>query len=310
MSLTALFAARPALWPRYREPLTRAFAGAGLNVHLTREATPETVDVIILTPDTPIGDFRPFTSARAVLSLWAGVEKLLANPTLTQPLARMVDPGLTEDMTAYVAGQVLRHHLNLDRYIINPAHEWRPSMPARPGARAVSVLGLGALGAAAARALAGLGFDVAGWSREEKRIAGITCLAGADGLAAALARAEFLVTLLPQTAATENLLDAARLAQLPAGAVIVNPGRGTLIDEAALLAALDSGHLAHATLDVFREEPLPAEHPFWAHPRVTVTPHVAAETRPETAAPVIAENVLRIAEGRPLLHRVDRARGY
>jgi len=109
--------------------------------------------------------------------------------------------------------------------------------------------------------------------------AGRRSLAGADGLAAALARAEFLVTLLPQTAATENLLDAARLAQLPAGAVIVNPGRGTLIDEAALLAALDSGHLAHATLDVFREEPLPAEHPFWAHPRVTVTPHVAAETR-------------------------------
>ena len=310
MSLTALFAARPALWPRYQGPLERAFAEEGLDVRLTREASPGEVDVIILTPDTRIRDFRPYGRAKAVLSLWAGVERLLANPTLTQPLARMVDPGLIEDMTAYVTAQVLRHHLGLDRYIVNPGHDWRPGMPPRPGARAVTVLGLGALGAAAARALAGLGFDVAGWSRGAKRIAGITCLSGEEALITALARAEILVTLLPHTAATENLLDAARLAQLPRGAVIVNPGRGTLIDDAALLAALDSGQVAHATLDVFREEPLPSDHPFWAHPRVTVTPHIAAETRPETAARVIAENVRRLAEGAPLLHIVDRARGY
>jgi glyoxylate/hydroxypyruvate reductase len=125
-----------------------------------------------------------------------------------------------------------------------------------------------------------------------------------------LARAEILVLLLPATPSTDGLIDAARLARLPRGARLINPGRGTLIDDAALLAALDEGRVGHATLDVFREEPLPPEHPYWAHPRVTVTPHIAAETRPATAAAVIAENIARVEAGEPLLHRVDRTLGY
>ena len=116
--------------------------------------------------------------------------------------------------------------------------------------------------------------------------------------------------LLPLTPATEDLMNAARLAQLPAGAVVLNPGRGGLIDDDALLAALDSGHIGHATLDTFRVEPLPEGHPFWAHPKVTVTPHIASETRPLTAAPVIAENIRRAEAGEPLLNLVDRAAGY
>ena len=116
--------------------------------------------------------------------------------------------------------------------------------------------------------------------------------------------------LLPDTPGTANILDARALATLPEGSVIVNPGRGPLIDDDALLAALDRGHIRHATLDVFRQEPLPADHPYWAHPRVTVTPHIASETRPDTASRVIVENIRRGEAGEPFLHLVDRDQGY
>jgi glyoxylate/hydroxypyruvate reductase len=172
------------------------------------------------------------------------------------------------------------------------------------------MLGLGALGAACAGALAVLGFPVLGWSRRPKQVPAVACHHGEDGLAAVLGRAQIVVTLLPATPETENLLDARRLALLPMGATLINPGRGTLIDDAALLAALDSGRIGRATLDVFRTEPLPADHPFWAHPRVTVTPHIAAETRPESAARVVAENLRRLVAGEPILHPVDRSAGY
>ena len=166
------------------------------------------------------------------------------------------------------------------------------------------------MGGAAARALAALNFPVTGWSRSRKRIEGVDCLAGPEGLATALSRAAILVTLVPDTAETENLLNADRLALLPEGAMIVNPGRGTLIDDAALLDALDAGRIGHATLDVFRVEPLPPDHRYWAHPRVTVTPHIAATTHPDTASAVVVENIRRALAGEALLHRVDRGRGY
>jgi len=169
---------------------------------------------------------------------------------------------------------------------------------------------LGELGQACARALAALNFPVTGWSRTPRDVPGLRCVHGAEGLAAALAEAQILVLLLPDTPQTRNLLDAAALARLPRGAVVLNPGRGTLIDDDALLAALDTGQVGHATLDVFRSEPLPPDHPFWAHPRVTVTPHIASETRCETAAEVISENIRRGEAGAPFLHLVDRARGY
>ncbi|MFN6979468.1 MAG: NAD(P)-dependent oxidoreductase, partial [Gemmobacter sp.] len=176
--------------------------------------------------------------------------------------------------------------------------------------RPVTILGFGALGQASGRALAGLGFPVTGWSRGPREVAGMRCLHGPAGLDAALAGAQVVVTLLPRTPETECILDARTLALTARGAFVINPGRGTLIDDAALLAALDAGQIAHATLDVFREEPLPPGHPFWAHPRVTVTPHIAATTRPVTAARVVAENIRRGEAGEPLLHLVDRARGY
>jgi hypothetical protein len=157
---------------------------------------------------------------------------------------------------------------------------WRAgSAPPLARDRTVAVLGLGVLGAACAQALASLNFRVLGWSRSPKSIDGVETAHGADGLDATLRQAAIVVLLLPDTPATENTLNARTLALLPKGAVIVNPGRGPLIDDDALLAALDSGQVGHATLDVFRTEPLPAEHPYWAHPKVTVTPHIASETR-------------------------------
>ncbi len=309
---TILFAARDAAWAAYEAPLTRALQAAGVqDFRLGRDFPPEEVDYIVYAPNSTVQDFRPFTRCKAVLNLWAGVEDIAPNPTLTQPLARMVDEGLTRGMVEWVTGHVLRHHLGMDTHILKQDGTWRPeTVPPLARDRRVTVLGLGALGAACAQALAQLGFDVAGWSRSPKQIDGIDCRSGEAGLEAVLRRADILVLLLPLTPETENLLDAQRIGWLPEGAVIVNPGRGALIDDAALLAALEAGALGHATLDVFRTEPLPADHPYWAHPRVTVTPHIASTTREDTAAEVIAENVRRGEAGEPFLHLVDRSRGY
>ncbi|MEY4985097.1 MAG: hypothetical protein RIR62_3363, partial [Pseudomonadota bacterium] len=299
-----------ALWPEYAPHLPAALAAAGLDARLVQDADPAAVDYIIYAPSAPLQDFAPFTRAKAVLSLWAGVERIVGNPTLTQPLCRMVDPGLTEGMVEWVVGHALRHHLGMDRHIVNPARIWDPTCPPLARERPVAMLGMGALGLACARALAALNFPVTGWSRTAKTVEGIPTHHGEDGLRAVLSGAAIVVTLLPKTPDTENLLNAERLSWLPRGAVILNPGRGALIEDAALLAALDSGQVGHATLDVFRTEPLPADHPFWAHPQVTVTPHIAADTRPASASHVIAENIRRGEAGAPFLHRVDRARGY
>jgi len=310
MAINTLFAAPLHLWDNYQGPLTQAFAAHGLDVALAPDHPPATVDYIIHGPGGGLSDFSAFTRAKAVLNLWAGVEAITGNPTLTIPLARMVDTGLTQSMREWVCGHVLRHHLGMDVHILGQDGQWRKTLPPLAPDRPVTILGLGELGRACATSLAGLGFAVTGWSRTAHSLPGIRCLHGDDGLSEALAGAQIVVTLMPLTPQTENLINTARLALLAPGAVLINPGRGALIDDAALIAALDNGHLGHATLDVFRTEPLPPHHPFWAHPRVTVTPHIAAETRPESAASVIAENIRRSEAGEPLLHLVDRTRGY
>jgi glyoxylate/hydroxypyruvate reductase A len=222
----------------------------------------------------------------------------------------MVDPGMTQSMVEWVTGHVLRYHLGMDAHIVNPTHEWVPRSKPLAEERRVCILGMGALGGAVAQTLRGIGFAVHGWSRSPKSLDGITTYSGQEGLDQALMQAEIVVLLLPDTPATANTLDARRLALLPKGAFVINPGRGPLIDDTALIAALDKGQVAHATLDVFRVEPLPAEHPFWAHPQITVTPHVAAETRPLTASRMIAENIRRGEAGDPFINLVDRALGY
>ncbi|RYH08894.1 glyoxylate/hydroxypyruvate reductase A [Tropicimonas sp. IMCC6043] len=306
-----LFAAEPALWPKYEGHLFHWLSEAGIAAELAPDlGPPEEIDYIVYSPGSDVQDFTPYTRLKAVLNLWAGVENVTGNETLKVPLARMVDGGLTEGMVEWVVGHVLRHHLDIDHVLAHQDGRWVPKVPPLARHRPVTVLGLGALGAACAQALAALNFPVTGWSRSAREVAGVTCLSDPGGLEQALARAEILVLLLPLTPGTESLLNAAHLDQLHPGAILLNPGRGALIDDDALLAALDSGQIAHATLDTFRTEPLPPEHPFWTHPRVTVTPHIASATRAETAAQVVVENIRRGEAGLPFLHLVDRDRGY
>lgn len=307
---TVLFAAGAARWAAYEAPLTSAFEQAGVAVRLVTDCPPEAADYIIYAPGGEFSDFSPFVNCKAVLSLWAGVERIVGNPTLTQTLCRMVDPALEAGMVEWVTGHVLRYHLGMDAHILNPDRQWDAKAPPLASERPVTILGLGELGRACANALRVLGFPVSGWSRSPRQIEGITTFSGDDGLQAALSQAQIVVTLLPFTAQTENLINAESLGWLPKGAFLINPGRGPLIDDQALLDALDAGQLAHATLDVFRIEPLPQDHPFWAHPRITVTPHIAAATREATASKVIAENIRRGQAGEPFLYQVDRTLGY
>ncbi|MEC7962988.1 MAG: glyoxylate/hydroxypyruvate reductase A [Pseudomonadota bacterium] len=308
--INVLFAALPERWDSYAPALRKAFDDAGLQVDLQQDFAPDVVDYIVYAPNSTLQDFTPYTRCKAVLNLWAGVEAIVGNQTLTQPLARMVDFGLTQGMVEWVTGHVLRHHLDIDYNLERQTGVWDKHLPPLSRDRPVTVLGIGELGGACAQAIAGLGFPVTGWSRTQKEINGITCLSGEAGLKQALSTAQILVLLLPLTAGTENVINAESLALMPKGAYIINPGRGPLIDDAALLAALDRGQIARATLDVFRVEPLPAEDPYWSHPKVTVTPHIAAETRPETAAEIIADNIQRAEAGEPLRFLVDRGAGY
>jgi glyoxylate/hydroxypyruvate reductase A len=270
---------------------------------------PGEIEVAIVA-NPPAGALRGLPALRLVQSLWMGVDGLIADPTVPRdvPIARMVDPEMARQMPEAALAHVLFLHRQHDVYG-RQQHEraWRqwPQPPA--GGRRVGVLGLGELGARTGGVLAASGFAVHGFSRTPKRLENVEIL---TDLAAALARSEILVNLLPLTAQTRGLLDAARLARLPDGACLVNLARGPHVVEADLLAALDSGRLRHAILDVFAEEPLPPEHPYWTHPAVSVMPHVAAQSTPESCIPVVVENVHRLAAGEPLLHLVDRAAGY
>jgi glyoxylate/hydroxypyruvate reductase A len=259
------------------------------------------------------GDLHAFPNLRAIQSTWAGVNHLLAdaNLPLDRPLARMVDQGLTVSMTEFVVLHALDTLRDGPRLrAAQRARQWLDLDPAAPRGVTVAILGLGTLGADAGTRLAGIGFDVRGWSRSRKDIAGIRSFAGSEGLRDCLAGAQILVCLLPLTADTSGILNAAAFAPLARGAVLIHAARGAHLVEADLLAALESGQLSRAILDVFETEPLPRDHPFWKHPQVTVTPHVAAITRPGTGATDIVENYRRAMAGETLINQVDRAKGY
>jgi glyoxylate/hydroxypyruvate reductase len=250
---------------------------------------------------------------KLIVSLGAGIDHILRDPALPPgvPILRLVDPHMTAAMSEYIVLQVLRlHRQDIDYRAQQATAEWRELDQKNANERTVGILGFGTLGQDAGRKLQALGFDVAGWSRSAKEVPGFATYAGPAGLDRMLARSEILVCLLPMTPETENVLDAALFARLPRGAGLVNAGRGRQLVEADLLAALDAGQLSAAVLDVFREEPLPPNHPFWRHPRIVVTPHAAAETNPPTALPIIAAAIRDFAAGRPVPNLVDRERGY
>lgn len=261
---------------------------------------------------SPDGLLHELPDLRAVFSLGAGVDHLVHGEVPESvELVRMVDPALTEGMVEYVVYQVLRRHRRMDAYARQQArHEWHTHPQVRPGDRRVGILGLGEMGGACARALADLGFDVAGWARTHRELPGVAACTGDDGLAWLLGRSDILICLLPLTAATRGLLDAELFTRLPAGAAIINAARGEHLDEDALLVALGEGRIGHAVLDVFRREPLPPDHAFWHHPRIDVTPHMASLTNPWTGAQVVARAIEADRNGEPLPHRVDRGRGY
>lgn len=259
--------------------------------------------------------FTAETGLRALFNAGAGVERLLAMPGLPAnlPIVRLVDAGMAPKMAEYVCFYIARITRGLHRFGgPNALRDWNADRP-RGRPPTVGVLGLGAIGAQIAQAARLFGYPVRGWSRTAKRLEGVECFAGEEKLADFLAGTQILVDTLPLTDDTRNLLGRQRLSQLPAGSHLINVGRGaTLVDE-DLLAALDAGQLASAVLDVFRVEPLPAEHPFWHHPKVTVTPHLSGPTPRKPAARQIAEAIAALEGGTPvtaLPGYVDRVRGY
>ena len=310
MTLKILFSASKKNWSEYKAPLEEAFASVSLDYDLRTSFEPSEVDYIIYAPSSLLQDFSPYTSLKAVLNLWAGVEGVAFNKTLKVPLARMVDSGLTSGMVEWVTGHTLRHHLGIDKHIHGQDGVWRSYVPPLAKDRVVTILGLGTLGTACGKALRSLGFNVRGWSRRKKSIDGISCFYGNDQIDLSLTDADIVILLLPDTPPTQNILNHHTLNLTKRGAVVLNPGRGPLIDDDALIAALDSGQLEHATLDVFRIEPLPENHRYWSHKKVTVVPHKASETRPKTSSQVIAMNIKRAENGKELLHLVDKETGY
>jgi glyoxylate/hydroxypyruvate reductase A len=261
----------------------------------------------------PPGTLRKFSNLKLVSSLGAGIDHLLGDPEFPAdlPFVRLVDPTLTSGMVEYALWATLRYHRQMVEYdAFQRAGEWHPMQAPSTAARRVGIAGIGEIGGAIARAISDLGFDVAGWSRGGHTIPGVASFAGPTSWLPFLARTDILICVLPLTDATRGVLDARAFAAMPKGAFVVNIARGGHVVDGDLLSALDSGHLAHATLDVTSPEPLPAGHPYWSHPRITLTPHIASLTDPRTAVPQVVDNIRRFIAGRPLLNRVDRANGY
>lgn len=259
------------------------------------------------------GVMRTLPNLKAIFSLGAGVDHLFSDPELPAgvPVVRLVDRCLTQGMSEYVLYWVIHHHRGMGAYRgWQQARTWKRFRQADAERRRVGVLGLGELGGDAARKLAGLHYQVAGWSRRHKDIPGVESFFGEDQFVPFLERTEILVCLLPLTPETENILNAETFAHLPQGACVINCARGGHLVEDDLIAALDSGHLKAATLDVFKTEPLPEDSPLWSHPKIDVTPHMASLTVAHSAAEWIALNIKRIEAGEPPLNTVDPATGY
>ncbi|HVZ03039.1 MAG TPA: glyoxylate/hydroxypyruvate reductase A [Dongiaceae bacterium] len=259
------------------------------------------------------GIYARMPDLAALFVLGAGIERFLAEPALPPQvrIVKMAEPGLTQAMEHYVLWQVLNHHRRFwELDLAQREARWTSQIYPAPWERKVGVLGLGTLGEAVATLLAEFGFATRGWSRSAKAIDGVRCFAGRETLDAFLDGVEILVCLLPLTAETRGILNAQLFAKLAPGAGLINVGRGAHLVESDLIPALDSGVLTAASLDVMSVEPLPGGHPFWKHPRIFLTPHLAADVDPLSSAAAIHRQMERFEAGKPLEHVAERARGY
>ena len=258
-------------------------------------------------------ELRRYPNLKLIVSMGAGVDHLLraAGPPPGIPVARLKDVLLTSAMAEWVLLNVLRFHRQDPEYrALQQRKEWLELSAPSTTERRIGILGIGELGSASARVLGSLGFPVMGWSRSARKLAGVQTFHGADGLMAMAAQSDILICLLPLTPETRGVLNAKLLSALPRGAYVINGARGGHMVAQDMLAALDSGHIAGAALDVFEPEPLPPESPFWSHPQVFLTPHAASITIPSSVAPQVVENIHNMRNGRPLINLVDFSLGY
>lgn len=299
------------------EPADRWIPGLSKLLPQDRFFTPDSFDpasidvALVARPQEGVAAKLP--NVKLIQSLWMGVDGLLADPTFPRdkPLARMIDVGMVAAMTESVVAHVLDYHRHHYFYRARKAEKkWERLPQYMTSDRTVGILGMGELGTAVAERLQQFGFKVAGWKRRPAQIPGVECFHGGDGMLDMLSRCQAVVCLLPLTAETRGLLNAAAFARMPEGSCLINVARGAHVVEKDLVAALDAGRLAHAYLDVFETEPLPAASPLWDHPAVSITPHTAALTEPRTAMARIVENIERVRAGQPGLNLVDFGAGY
>lgn len=296
----------------WRDALAREMPELEFRLWPDETGDPAGIDYVLVWKP-PAGELKRYPNLKAILSLGAGVDHLSSDPELPAhvPVSRLVDRCLTQGMSEYVLYWVLHHHRRMGDYAAIIADgAWRQIPQTDTRLRRVGIMGLGELGRDAAAKLLPFEFDLAGWSRSAKDIPGVACFHGTEGLAPFLGRSDIVVCLLPMTEATHGIINRETLAQLPAGAVVINCARGGHVVDADLVAAIDSGHIAGATLDVFHDEPPPADHPFWAHPKITMTPHMASLTVAHSAAAYVAENIRRVERGELPLNTVDFEIGY
>jgi len=265
----------------------------------------------------PVGILSSLPNLKAIFSVGAGVDHIFADRELPDvPIVRVVADNLTQHMTEYVVWRVMDHHRQGILYRTNQSRATWCGLQQPPASDiTVGFMGLGNLAGAAARALMALGFNINGWTRRPRRMEGVNCFHGPDGLPAFLAATDMLVVLLPLTPDTEGVINHDLLRQLRhdnalGGAVLINAGRGRLQKDADILRALEDGTLKEASLDVFEEEPLPASSPLWSHPRIVITPHAAANSNPEHLMPGMLAQMDACDRGEPLLNLVDRKAGY
>jgi glyoxylate/hydroxypyruvate reductase len=250
---------------------------------------------------------------KLIVSLGMGVDHLLADDKLPAgvPITRIMDEGLVGQMSEYALYWALWHHRDIEKYATSQrAKQWKPEEFVDTIDRHIGVMGLGSIGQDAAKKFAMLGFPTMGWSRTAKNLPGVETFHGRESLSKFLGQTNILVNVLPLTRETRGIMNKTLFAALPKGCFIVNMGRGAHVVDEDLLAALDSGHIAGAALDVFNTEPLAADHPYWTHPKVHITPHMAGYTNPRTASPGVIENIKRLRSGQPLINTVDPKTGY